>query len=73
MGVVYFRGVETRGTITCWIRIFNFCYFFRKYYHYVQRLGHFDEVLQCAYERRLVAEMRGVLHNETVVRLALSA
>ena len=34
---------------------------------------HFDEVLQCAYERRLVAEMRGVLHNETVVRLALSA
>ncbi len=73
MGVVYFRGVETRGTITCWIRSSNGGNRYRKYYHYVQRLGHFDEVLQCAYERRLVAEMRGVLHNETVVRLALSA
>ena len=68
---IFFAVFTTCGTVSCWIRNSNDENRYRRFYHCVQRLGRFDVKLQCAYECWLVVALKGVLHNEKVVRLAL--
>lgn len=68
---IFFAALTVCGTVSAWIRNSGEEGRYRKFYHYVQRLGRFDETIQSAYAAWLVCSLNNVLQHEAVVRLAL--
>lgn len=68
---IFFSALTVCGTVSSWICNSNEEKRYRKFYHYLQRLGRFDERIQNAYESWLIDALKLVLKKANVVRLAL--
>jgi len=68
---IFFSALTVYGTVSFWIRNSNEEKRYRKFYHYLQRLGRFDERIQNACESWLVDALKHILKKVNVVRMAL--